>query len=91
MDDEAYWTARFGEKFTWQINDRSRLWQTLDYVPRVDAWDEDYVLTAEVGIETDITNHLSLRVVAQDVYRSLPPEDRKENDFRLMAGVAYKF
>ncbi|OQC65887.1 MAG: hypothetical protein BWX48_02067 [Verrucomicrobia bacterium ADurb.Bin006] len=91
MDDEAYWTVRFGEKFTWQINDRSRFWQTLDYVPRVDAWDEDYVLTAEAGIETDITNHLSLRVVAQDVYRSLPPEDRKENDFRLMAGVAYKF
>ena len=49
------------------------------------------MLTAEAGIETDITNHLSLRVVAQDVYRSLPPEDRKENDFRLMAGVAYKF
>jgi len=91
QDDVAYWTARFGEKFTWQINERSRFWQTLDYVPRVDDWADDYVLTAEAGIETDISNHLSLRVVAQDVYRSIPAADRDENDFRLMAGVAYKF
>jgi len=90
-DDRAYWTVRFGEKFTWQINERSRFWQTVDYSPKVDEWVDDYVLTAEAGIETDITKHLALRVVAQDVYRSRPAEDREENDFRLMAGVAYKF
>jgi len=90
-DQRSYWTIRFGEKFTWKINERSRFWQTLDYNPKVDAWTEDYVLTAEAGVETDITKHLALRVVAQDVYRSRPAQDREENDFRLMAGVAYKF
>jgi putative salt-induced outer membrane protein YdiY len=90
-EDRAYWTIRFGEKFTWKINERSRFWQTLDYSPKVDEWVDDYVMTAEAGIETDITKHIALRVVAQDVYRSRPAQDREENDFRLMAGVAYKF
>ena len=89
--ERAYWTIRFGEKFTWKISDRSRFWQMLDYNPKVDDWTEDYVLTAEAGIETDITKHLALRVVAQDSYRSLPAVGSEENDFRLMAGVAYKF
>lgn len=90
-DDRAYWTIRFGQKFTWKINERSRFWEMVDYSPKVDEWVDDYVLTAEAGIETDITKHLALRVVAQDVYRSRPAQDREENDFRLMAGVAYKF
>jgi len=89
-DSRSYWTLRMGEKFTWQINERSRFWQMLDFSPKVDAWD-DYVVTAEAGIETDITQHLGLRLVAQDNYRSEPAPGREENDFILMAGLSYKF
>ena len=89
-DEKSYWTLRFGQKFTWKITDHSRFWEMLDYSPKVDDW-ADYALAAEVGIETDITKHLALRLVAQDNYRSKPATGRKENDFRLMAGVAYKF
>jgi putative salt-induced outer membrane protein YdiY len=89
-DDRNYLTVRFGEKFTWQINDRARFWQTLDYSPKVDEW-SDYVLNAEVGIETDITKHLGLRVAAIDSYRSRPAAHRKENDLKLIASAVYKF
>ena len=88
--EQDYLTLRFGERFTWKINDRARLWQMFDYQPRAEEW-SDYVLNAEIGIETDITKSLSLRVAAMDTYRSVPAAGREENDFKLIAGVAYKF
>ncbi|MBK9138025.1 MAG: DUF481 domain-containing protein [Verrucomicrobia bacterium] len=89
-DDREYLTVRFGERFTWQISKSSKLWQSFDYQPKVDEWD-DYVLNAEVGIATLITKGLDLRVVAQDTYRSRPALNRTENDFKLIAGVGYTF
>lgn len=88
--ERSYWTARFGEKFTWKISERARFWQSVDYYPKVDDWADDYYLRAEAGIETDITKKLALRVVAIDDYRSEPAPGREENDFKLIAGLAYK-
>jgi putative salt-induced outer membrane protein YdiY len=89
-EDRSYFTIRFGEKFTWQINERARFWEMIDYSPKIDDWG-DYVLNAEVGIETDITKHLALRVAGIDSYRSQPVANRKENDFKLIASAVYKF
>lgn len=89
-DETTYFTLRFGEKFTWQINERARFWQMLDYSPKVDEW-SDYVINAEAGIETDITKHLALRLAALDSYRSCPAPGRKENDFKFIASAVYKF
>lgn len=88
--ESRYITLRLGERFTWKINDHSRLWQTFDYMPKVDQWD-DYVANAEIGVETDITKSLGLRVVGQDTYRSCPAAGREENDVKLFAGLTYKF
>jgi len=85
-----YWTLRIGENFTWQINERARSWQRLDYSPQTDDF-ADYVINAEVGFEADITQNLALRVVAMDTYRSKPAPGREENDFKLITGVSYKF
>lgn len=90
QDQHDYATIRFGEKFTWQISKTARLWQSLDYVPKIDDW-ADYLLTAEIGIATKITESLDLRVVATDNYRSEPAPGRTENDFKLVAGVGYTF
>lgn len=90
QDDDNYATIRFGEKFAWQITKTARLWQSVDYAPRIDEW-SDYQLTAEIGIATKITEALDLRVVASDSYRSEPAADREENDFKLTAGVGYTF
>lgn len=90
QDQRDYATIRFGEKFTWQISKTARLWQSLDYAPKIDDW-ADYLLTAEIGIATKITESLDLRVVATDNYRSEPAPGRTENDFKLVAGVGYTF
>ena len=89
-DDDNYATIRFGEKFAWQISKTARLWQSVDYVPRIDEW-SDYLLTAELGVGAKITEALELRVVATDSYRSEPALGKEENDFKLTAGVGYTF
>ncbi len=90
QDEDDYATIRFGEKFNWQITKNARLWQSLDFAPRIDEW-SDYLLTAEIGIATKITESLDLRLVASDTYRSEPAPGRTENDFKLVAGVGYTF
>jgi putative salt-induced outer membrane protein YdiY len=88
---ESYWAARFAERFEHKLTDTTKIWESVEYVPRVDEWAEKYLLTAEVGIDTAITKKLSLRVVFQDLYDSQPAPGRKNNDLRLIAGAAYKF
>lgn len=87
---QDYFTLRFGEKFGWQISKTSRLWQSFDYYPQVDDFG-NYLMNAEIGIATKITEAMDLRLVAQDTYRSRPADGRTENDFKLMAGVGYTF
>lgn len=89
-DSRDYATIRFGEKFTWKINDRARLWQSFEYQPKIDEWSQ-YFLTGEIGVEADITKKMALRVVAQDWYVSNPAPNRESNDLKLVAGVNYKF
>lgn len=87
---KEYFTIRFGEKFGWQISKTARLWQSLDYSPQVDDFG-NYLLNAEIGIATKISEGFELSLIAQDTYRSRPAEGRTENDFKLLAGVGYTF
>ena len=89
--EETYLGFRAGERFEHKLSASTRLWESLDYVPRVDAWTEKYVITAEAGIDSAINKHWSLRVLFQDVYDSAPTAGRTSNDMRLVAGAAYKF
>ena len=91
QSSESYLGARFGEKFEHKLSDTTRIWQSLEYVPRVDQWADKFIITAEIGIETAITKQWSLRVVAQDIRDSKPAGTNKKNDLRLIAGTAYKF
>ncbi len=88
---EAYWSARLGERFEQKIGKNTKVWESVDYMARLDKWTEKYVITSEVGIDTAITKKWSLRTVLQDIYDSLPKAGRKHNDLLLIAGTAYKF
>jgi len=90
-DSRSYWAARFGERFEYKLTATTKFWQSADYYPQVDRWLDNYLLNFEAGIDTAITKHWSLRVVFQDMYASQPAAGKKDNDMRLLAGVAYKF
>jgi len=86
----AYFTMRLGEKFSHSFNDKVRVIQQADITPKVDEW-SDYVFNLQATLEADLTAKLSMRLTVQDTYRSQPAPGRRENDLRILAGIAYKF
>ncbi|KAB2653586.1 MAG: DUF481 domain-containing protein [Verrucomicrobia bacterium] len=88
---DTYAAARFGEKFEHKLSDTAKVWQTAEYIPQVDRWVEKYIIAAEIGISSAVTKQWDMRVVAQVNHDSEPVQDRKQNDFRLIAGTGYKF
>ena len=91
QDPHGYWAARFAERFEYKLTASTKVWESLEYLPKVDDWARNYLLNFEAGIETAISKQWSLRVVFQDQYASEPANGRKQNDLRLLAGTAYKF
>lgn len=88
---DTYMAFRAAERFEQKLSATTKFWESVSYVPDVKKWSEKYVLTAEAGIDAAITKKWSLRVVGQDIYDSQPANGREKNDFRLIAGTAYKF
>jgi putative salt-induced outer membrane protein YdiY len=89
-DTKGYITLRLAERFEHKLNDRVRIWQSLEFLPQVDNFD-NFILNSEAGIATSITKKLSLRVFAQDTYDNEPAPGRDKNDLKLVTGVEYKF
>jgi putative salt-induced outer membrane protein YdiY len=87
---QNYLTLRVAEEFRWKINDRASLVQSLEFLPQVDDF-SNYVINGAITLDTKITEKLSTTITFQDFYRSTPAPGRKENDIRLLAGLAYKF
>ncbi len=87
----GYWAARLAERFEYKLTATTKVWESFEYLPKVDDWANNYLANFEAGIDTSITAHWSLRVVFQDMYANEPAAGRKNNDMRLMAGTAYKF
>lgn len=85
-----YASLRIGEKFEHKFNDKTRVWQGLEFLPEVNDF-SNYIATLEVGLETALTDKISLRVTVRDIYNSAPAPGRDKNDFRLVTGVAVKF
>ncbi len=91
QEAEVYAGVRFAERFEYQLAPGTKLWESLEYIPRIDEWADNYLLNFEAGIDTAIAKGWSLRVVFQDMYASQPAVGKKQNDMRLLAGIAYKF
>jgi putative salt-induced outer membrane protein YdiY len=88
--DDSYATVRFAERYTRKINENTKFWQNVEIQPQVDDW-ENFLLMAEIGVESKITDNLSLRVVLQDTYDNVPAAGRESNDIRLISGISYTF
>ena len=88
--EDDYATVRFQEKFEHKFNDRVRIWEWVEYLPQVDDF-SNYILNAEVGVESALSKILNLRVYVVDTYNSVPAAGRKKNDVKLVAALAVKF
>lgn len=87
---DSYVTLRLAERFETKLNGTVKLWQSVEFLPAFEDF-SDYVIHAEIGIDTSLTKKLSLRTFVQDTYDSTPAANLKRNDVKLVVALAYKF
>ena len=88
--ENSYMTLRAAERFEHKLNDRAKIWQSLEFLPQVDRF-KNTIFIGEVGVETAMTKKLSLRAYLQDTFDNEPAPGRKQNDLKLVTALAYKF
>jgi len=88
--DESYLSVRFAEHFDQKLSGTARLWEKAELIPQVTKID-NYFMNAEIGVESALTKRLSLQVTLDDNYANEPAAGRKNNDVKLISGVAFKF
>ena len=88
--NNSYVTLRVAERFEHKFTAKTRLWQSLEFLPQVNDF-KNYIINAEIGLETDLTDKMSLRTFLQDTYDNVPAPGRKKNDLKRVTAIAYKF
>jgi putative salt-induced outer membrane protein YdiY len=88
-----YLTMRVAERGEWKISGTAKFWETANFFPALNnlATDFHYLLMGEVGLETTVTTHTTMRFVVQDSYDSEPASGRRPNDTTYLATIGYKF
>ena len=89
-DTTSYFTLRLAERFEHKLNARAKIWQLVEILPEVNDFN-NYIVNAEIGVETTLTAKLSMRTYVQDTYDNQPAPDREKNDLKLVTALAYKF
>lgn len=89
-EEQTYFTLRVAERFEHKLSKTARIWQSAEYLPQVDDWD-NFIVNAEIGIGAALTEKIELRAVLQDTYDNDPAPGRKENDLKLITSLGYKF
>lgn len=87
--EDDFPALRLFEKYERKISDTSKVWESVEYLPRFDDF-SDYMLNAEIGVEAAMNSSLSLRLVLVDKYDSTPAPEKKENDVTVTGSLVYK-
>lgn len=89
-DNQNYAAWRLADRFEYKFTSTARIWQKAEIIPQIDRPD-NFIVNAEIGIESAIAKDLSLQVYVQDNYVNLPAPTYKHNDVRIVSGISYKF
>ena len=91
--EDDYPALRAAQTFERKLNASAKLWESVAYISEFDDFD-NYTLVAEIGVESALSETVSLRVVAQDRFDNTPGivggKALDDNDFTLIAGVGIK-
>ena len=80
---------RVAQFYTRKLNANAHVWQSLEWLPLFEDFG-NYLLNAEIGIESVVSGDLSLRLVATERYDAEPAAGTDESDFTLTAGLSYQ-
>ena len=87
---DSYIAIRLAERYEYKFKSGARLWESLEWLDQVDKT-ENWIGNFELGLAAPISKALDVRVIVQDSYDNVPAPGRLKNDFKLMAGIGYKF
>ncbi|MGO8836644.1 MAG: YdiY family protein [Limisphaerales bacterium] len=88
--DTTYASLRLAERFEHKLNNGARVWEKAEILPQANKL-ENFLVNAEIGAEALFTKTFSLRITVQDNFVNQPAPGRKDNDVKLISGLAYKF
>lgn len=88
--ESDYFTLIARERLEVAVSESAKVWQAASVQFDVSNSD-NYVATAEVGVDFWLTESISVRTVASDIYDNEPAAGRQSNDFRLTSGIAISF
>ncbi|MDA1044514.1 MAG: DUF481 domain-containing protein [Verrucomicrobia bacterium] len=90
-EDFAAW--RVAETFEIRFGKSDRIWQSVSIVPEM-ADLENFILAIDLGVESGVTDRISMRIVFKDRINNAPAiEDGvalKKSDITIIAGFALK-
>jgi len=81
---------RMFQRYELRIKEGLKVWESVEYLPSVKNF-SDSLLHGEMGIETSLSQHFSLRFVLKDTYDSVPAEGRERNDLSLIGAILWKW
>lgn len=85
-----YISLRIGERGEKKFESGVKLWESVEYLPKVQDF-QNYLLTAEAGVSAPLSKALSLSLIVQDCYKSVPALHKQSNDLKLITGLSYSF
>lgn len=88
-ESEYYTVLRVAEIFEYSFGTGAKIFEKFEYLPAFNDSDK-YLMNAEAGIDSPVSDKLSLRIFAKDTYNSLPGDGHEKNDFSLNAGIVVK-
>lgn len=89
-EESTYWGGRIGERFEHKFKNGAKIWESAEWITQLDDVN-NWIANGEAGVSAPIVKALDVRLVVQDTYDNRPAPGRLKNDFKLIAGLGYRF
>ena len=89
-DDNGYYAARTAVEYVHTLTEKTRVEQTVEYVPSLDDAD-DFILNEETALITNLFGRLALKLSFAVAYDNLPPPDFQRIDRTLKSSFLLTF
>jgi hypothetical protein len=89
-DVHNYIALRIGERAEHKFDSGAKIWESVEWLPKIQDF-QNYLVVAEAGVSAPISKALSVSLIVQDSYKSVPASGKLKNDFKLIAGLTYNF
>ena len=89
-DGESSLRLRGAQNFTYKFSDTAKFYQRFEIASDVSDL-ENFILNAEAGVETTLTDKWKLRLSFLDRYVNQPPNGLQNNDIQLVSSLVWSF